>query len=145
MSTEKVKVLIKKLYPDALLPKRAHKTDAGWDLTANLVRKKGLFLYEYKFGIALEIPDGYEGQIRARSSVFTTGLILSNGVGTIDACYRGEISAVFWKIPFFGKPYKKGERCCQIIFKEVPDVVIKEAKKLSDTERGNGGYGSTGK
>ena len=93
----------------------------------------------------MEIPEGYEGEIRPRSSVHKTGMILSNCVGTIDSGYRGEIMAVFWKIPFIGKPYKVGDRIMQILIKPVPDVKFMEAETLSKTERGTGGYGSTGR
>lgn len=140
-----MKVFFKKLHPAAVEPKQAKRGDAGFDLTATWVKRIGLFKYQYGTGIALEIPEGFEGEIRPRSSVHKTGMILSNCVGTIDAGYRGEIMAVFWKIPFIGKPYKAGERIMQILIKHVPKVKYIEADKLSETERGTGGYGSSGR
>ena len=138
-------VLVKKLFSEARIPRKAHDDDAGWDLYANSIRKVGFLRYEYGSGIAIEMPKGYEAQVRARSSIFTTGFILSNGMGTIDAGYRGEIKAVFWKIPFIGKPYKIGERFCQLVFKEVPEIKLKKVKELNESSRGEGGYGSTGR
>lgn len=139
-----MKVFFKKLHPDAVEPKQAKKGDAGFDMTATWVKRINLFKYQYGTGIAMEIPEGYEGEIRPRSSVHKTGMILSNSPGTIDSGYRGEIMAVFWKIPFFGKPYRPGDRIMQILIKPVPKVKFVEAEKLSETERGTGGYGSSG-
>lgn len=141
----KIKIKTKKLFSDSVLPKQAKKGDAGFDMTATSVERIGLFKYRYGTGIAMEIPEGYEGEIRPRSSVHKTGMILSNCVGTIDSGYRGEIMAVFWKIPFIGKPYQVGDRIMQILIKPVPDVKFMEAEKLSETDRGTGGYGSTGR
>lgn len=140
-----MKIKFKKLNKEAIQPKQGKPDDAGFDLTATWVKRIGLFKYQYGTGIAMEIPKGFEGEIRPRSSVHKTGMILSNCVGTIDAGYRGEIMAVFWKIPFIGKPYKAGERIMQILIKHVPQVNYIESDTLSETERGEGGFGSTGK
>ena len=141
----KIKIKTKKIHPESVLPKQAKRGDAGYDMTATSVERIGLFKYRYGTGIAMEIPEGYEGEIRARSSVHKTGMILSNCVGTVDSGYRGEIMAVFWKIPFIGKPYKVGDRIMQILIKPVPAVKYEVAETLSKTDRGTGGYGSTGK
>lgn len=140
-----MKIKFKKLVVWAVAPKQAKKGDAGFDMTATSVERIGLFKYRYGTGIAMEIPEGYEGEIRPRSSVHKTGMILSNCVGTIDSGYRGEIMAVFWKIPFIGKPYQVGDRIMQILIKPVPDVKFMESETLSKTERGTGGYGSSGR
>ena len=140
-----MKIKFKKLVEGAVAPKQAKKGDAGYDMTATSVERIGLFKYRYGTGIAMEIPEGYEGEIRPRSSVHKTGMILSNCVGTIDSGYRGEIMAVFWKIPFIGKPYQVGDRIMQILIKPVPDVKFMESETLSKTERGTGGYGSSGR
>ena len=140
-----MKIKFKKLVDGAVAPKQAKKGDAGFDMTATWVKRINMFKYQYGTGIAMEIPEGYEGEIRPRSSVHKTGMILSNCVGTIDSGYRGEIMAVFWKIPFIGKPYQIGDRIMQILIKPVPDVKFMEAETLSKTERGTGGYGSSGR
>lgn len=140
-----MKIKYKLLSDTAVPPKQGKKGDAGFDMTATSVKRIGLFKYQYGTGIALEIPEGYEGEVRPRSSVHKTGMILSNCVGTIDSGYRGEIMAVFWKIPFIGTRYKVGDRIMQILIKEVPAVEYVEVTDLSKTDRGEGGFGSTGK
>lgn len=126
-------------------PKQGHSGDAGFDLYATRCERIGLFKYRYGTGIALEIPKGYEGQLRPRSSIHKTGMILANSPGTIDAPYRGEIMAVFWKIPFIGKIYEVGDRICQLVIKAVPQIEYVETETLSETDRGNAGFGSTGR
>lgn len=140
-----MKVKFKKLDTNSVAPFQANPGDAGFDLTVSYVKKIGLFKYEYGSGIAVEIPKGFEGQVRSRSSIHKTGLILSNGIGTIDSGYRGEIKAVFWKIPFIGKKYAIGERFCQLVINSIPKVEYIEKEELSESERGTGGYGSSGK
>lgn len=134
-----------RLDPGALAPTRACAGDAGFDLFVTRVRRIGLLKVEYGFGVALEIPEGYEGEIRPRSSVHKLFTMLSNSPGTIDSGYRGEIKAVFYCLPFLSKTYKVGERACQILIKPVPEVRYVEAAELSASERGSGGYGSTGR
>lgn len=140
-----MKIRFKKLHPAAKIPKQAHQGDAGFDITATSVKRIGLFKYQYGTGLAMEIPNGYEGECRPRSSIHKTFMLLSNSPGTIDAGYRGEIMAVFYAIPFISKPYKIGERIFQLLIKPVPAVEYVEADELSETERGSGGYGSTGR
>lgn len=140
-----MKIRFKLLHPAAVIPKQARRGDAGFDITATSVKRIGLFKYQYGTGLAMEIPEGYEGECRPRSSIHKTFMLLSNSPGTIDAGYRGEIMAVFYAIPFISKPYKVGERIFQLLIKPVPAVEYVEADKLSETERGTGGYGSTGR
>lgn len=140
-----MKIKFKKLIPEAEKPERIYKGDAGFDFRATSVKRIGWFKWLYGTGIAVEIPKGYEGEVRSRSSIHQTGMILSNGVGTIDAGYRGEIMAVFWKIPFVGKKYEVGERIFQMIIKSVPKIEYIETDELSMTQRGTGGYGSSGR
>lgn len=139
-----MKVKIKRLTENSVIPTYAKDLDAGLDLTVTSV-KKSLFRVEYGFGIAIQPPQGYFVDIRPRSSVWKTRMLLSNGCGTGDAGYTGEYKAVFWKIPFLSKPYKIGERAVQIIIKRFEKVEFEEVEELSKTERGSGGYGSTGK
>lgn len=141
----KITIKFKRLDELAKAPKQGHPGDAGFDLYATSRERIGLFKYRYGTGIAVEIPEGYEGQARPRSSIHKTGMILCNSVGTVDAPYRGEIMAVFWKIPFIGKIYEVGDRICQLVIKPVPEVEYVETDELSETSRGNGGFGSTGR
>lgn len=141
---------IKKLHPNAVVPKYAKPGDAGMDLTATSVeinQNKAIV----GFGIATEIPAGYVGLIFPRSSVHKTDFRLTNSVGVIDSGYRGEIRAVFDIVGtrLDGESdawdYKVGDRCAQIIIMPYPRVEFATVDKLSTTERGDGGYGSTGK
>lgn len=130
------------------MPKKGSAQAAGYDLTA-VSRKwnEEYGVWEYGTGIAIEIPEGYEGEIRARSSIYKTGLILSNGVGTIDSDYRGEIMAKFYESDIIGggTPYNVGDRIAQLLIKPVESPEFVEVSELSDTQRGEGSYGSTGK
>lgn len=139
-----MKIRFKKCHPAAVMPKRATTGAAGFDLTAVSENwKDGCVIYDT--GIAVEIPAGYVGLLLQRSSVYKTGLSLCNAVGVCDADFRGSISFVF-RIGYGpSQPYKIGERIGQIVFVPIPDVELVEASELSETERGTGGYGSTGK
>ena len=99
-------------------------------------------------GIAVAIPDGWEGQIRCRSSLGKKGMIMPNGVGTIDSDYRGELMVLATWIGQ-GEEFlvNKGERIAQLLFAQVPTVKFIEMKydELGITERGIGGFGSSGK
>lgn len=143
-------IRFRKLTPEAVKPTKATGYSAAFDLTANKVTidttADGLVRYTVHTGIAVEIPEGYYGDLRSRSSVCKTGLILSNGCGVIDADYRGEIKAVFYLTSHDGAAaYEAGERCLQLLISPVPDVEFEEADELTVTLRGEGGYGSTGK
>ena len=144
-----MQIRFKKLHHAAVMPKRATDGAAGFDLTAVSVKYGDGGKVFYDTGIAVEIPAGYVGLLFQRSSVYKTGLSLCNAVGVCDADYRGSISFVF-RITGFGKdqgvtPYKVGDRIGQIVFVPIPEVELVEADRLSETARGTGGYGSTGK
>jgi dUTP pyrophosphatase len=145
-----MKVKIKKLHPDAVLPKYGKPGDAGIDLTATEIEFKELtdsfpLIAVVKFGISIEIPKGYVGLLFPRSSVFKTNAILSNSVGVVDSGYRGEIMANFLtdEPETFG--YKVGDRAIQLIILPYPQIEFEEVEELEITERGDGGFGSTGK
>jgi dUTP pyrophosphatase len=141
-----MKVKIKKLSPNAVIPSYAKPGDAGMDLTAiemNIVEENGYGYIEYKTGLAFEIPEGYVGLIFPRSSISKTGMILSNSVGVIDAGYRGEVSFRFKWIAGTTH-YKTGEKVGQLIILPYPQIEFEEGE-LSSTDRGEGGFGSTGK
>ena len=134
----------KKLSSDAVAPKKAHPTDAGFDLAPVKIESCGA-LVKCSFGLAVEIPEGYTGLIFPRSSIYKTGWRLSNCVGVIDSCYRGEIKAFFDVLDNEQEGYKAGERCCQLVLVKLPEVELVESDELTPSERGMGGFGSTGR
>ena len=151
-----MKVKIKKLYKDSALPTKAHTTDAGYDLYAHSKSYDDDGNVVYGSGVAMEIPQGYVGLVFPRSSNAKKDLILSNSVGVIDSGYRGEISFKFKPSNVIEKPdlaympesiskYEIGERIGQIIIMPYPEIEFVEVDELSDSERGDGGYGSSGK
>ena len=151
-----MEVKIKKLYEDSILPTKAHATDAGYDLYAHSKSYDDDGNVVYGSGIAMEIPQGYVGLVFPRSSNAKKDLILSNSVGVIDSGYRGEILFKFKPSSVIEKPdlayipesiakYEIGERIGQIIIIPYPYIEFVEVDELSDSERGIGGYGSSGK
>lgn len=150
-------VKVKKLVPDAVLPKKAHKDDAGYDLVAvsRVFDENGAVVYGT--GLAFEIPEGYVGLVFPRSSVAKKDVILTNCVGVIDAGYRGELTAKFKPVQKIERGvstigirngfnrYDVGDRIAQIVFMKLPDVQLVESDELGESERGTGGYGSSGK
>ena len=138
-----MKVKIKKVHPDAVIPSYAKSGDAGLDLVATTIISETLGSITYGLGIALEIPEGFVGLVFPRSSIRKTNLQLSNSVGVIDSGYRGEIQATFKRSGVYA--YAVGDRICQIMIIPHPPIEFEEADELSDTERGEGGFGSTGK
>jgi dUTP pyrophosphatase len=138
-----MKVKIKKLNPDAIIPTYAKTGDAGMDLVITEIKGETEWDISYGFGISMEIPEGFMGLVFPRSSIRKTDLILSNSVGVIDSGYRGELQATFKKTG--GAVYKVGERGAQIIIIPHPTIEFEEVEELTNTERGEGGFGSTGK
>ena len=140
-----VLIKVKKLSTDAIIPSYAKMGDAGMDLTITREIENTSFSVSYGFGIAMEIPKGYVGLVFPRSSVRNQELLLSNCVGVIDSGYRGEIQATFKKTNGLDSlKYKVGERGAQIIILPYPKIYMTEVPELSETERGTGGFGSTG-
>ena len=141
-----MKVKIKKLHPNAVKPKYAKESDAGMDLVATEIISNTTFQVTYGIGLAIEIPDGMVGLIFPLSSIRNTELTLSNSVGVIDAGYRGELQATFNKLNGFESvAYKVGDRVAQIVIVPHPIVQFVEVDELSESKRGDGGFGSTGK
>lgn len=141
-----MEVKIKKLIPEAVIPSYAKPGDAGMDLvaTSKTVDSNGNTVYGT--GIAIEIPEGHVGLIFPRSSNSKTDLYLTNHVGVIDSGYRGEIMFKFRAVKsVFPKEYVVGDKVGQIIIMPYPAVQFVEVDELSSTERGEGGFGSTGK
>lgn len=137
-----MQVKIKRLTDKAILPTKAHATDAGYDLYATSCHYEDGMLH-YGTGVAVEIPAGYVGLVFPRSSIANTQLTLSNSVGVIDSGYRGEIKAKFRKGGTRG--YNVGDRIAQLIIIPYPEVTFVEVDVLSDSDRGEGGYGSSGR
>jgi dUTP pyrophosphatase len=142
-----MQVKVKKLSENAVVPKYAKAGDAGLDLVATS--------YEYVNGrhvygtdLAIEIPEGYVGLIFPRSSICKYDLRLTNSVGVIDSGYRGEIKFQFENAGFeFSNmlKYKIGDRIGQLLILPYPQIELVEAEELSTTERGEGGFGHSGK
>ena len=126
------------------MPTKAHTTDAGCDLYATSKEYDECGCVVYGTGIAVEIPQGYVGFVFPRSSIARTGLALSNAVGVIDSGYRGEVMAKFRRVQIPAEEYKVGERIAQLVVMPYPEVNFEEVAELSVSDRGVGGYGSSG-
>lgn len=142
-----MEVKIVRLRPDAVLPLYQTRGAAAMDIAAALDEPVTLAPGERTViptGFAIELPSGYEAQIRARSGLsLKHGITLANAVGTIDADYRGEVGVVLANIspePFVIEP---GMRIAQMVVARYEQVNWQEVEALTDTERGAGGYGST--
>jgi dUTP pyrophosphatase len=141
-----MKLLFKKLVPEAVKPKFGKPGDAGADLVATSIDFSRDNQVVYGTGLAVEIPEGMVGLVFPRSSIRNYEMVLSNSVGVIDSGYRGEIMATF----LIGKPhnpdkiYKVGDRIAQLVIVPVPLITYVETQELSETNRGTGGHGSTG-
>ena len=142
-----------------MIPRYAKPGDAGLDLTAvsRTFDEDGNVVYGT--GLAFEIPEGYVGLVFPRSSLSKKDIALSNAVGVIDSGYRGEVTAKFKptnyfncyedcgrivECPHYGSIYGIGERIAQMIILPYPQIEFEEVEELSQTERADGGYGSTG-
>jgi dUTP pyrophosphatase len=162
-----MKVKIKKLNDKAVLPHKAHPSDAGFDLTATSMSVDNQGNIVYGTGLSFEIPEGYVGLLFPRSSISKKDLSLANAVGVVDSHYRGEVTFKFkaavpiWEGTcedgeselLFGDndwadivtAYEVGERIGQLIIMPYPEMEFEEVDELSSTDRGEGGFGSTGK
>ncbi len=137
----------KKIHQDAVIPSYVHEGDAGFDFTS--IEDVVLTPYERKIvktGLKVEIPIGYEMQIRPRSGIsLKTPVLIANAPGTIDSGYRGELGIIVLNNSSGEYKIKKGERIAQGVIKEVIPVIHIEVDELSETVRGEGGFGSTEK
>lgn len=166
-------IKFQKLNDKAVCPFKTYDKDFCYDVVATSCEEIAPNIYKYGIGLAFQIVrDGFKpmfGQrdyvgygfdddlstelkdvnlsidFRPRSSVWKTGMVLSNCVGTIDELYRGEVSAVFYHIMPSMPKYEVGDRIGQIKVGATYPIEFVEVDELSDTERGSGGYGSTGK
>lgn len=144
-----MEIKIKLLSENASVPSYSKDGDAGMDLKATKIINQTDYQITYGTDIAMEIPKGYVGLIFPRSSVRKYDLELSNSVGVIDSGYRGEIMATFNKtkagITHYQNLYSIGDRIMQIMILPYPQIQFNQVDELSDSERSDGGFGSTGK
>lgn len=144
----KTKLKIKKLTEHAVIPKYAKKGDAAMDLYAvDGAYNPDSDFVEYGTGLSLEIEPGYVGLLFPRSSISKTPLLQANSVGVIDSGYRGEVCVRFKRLrdDVQHLEYQAGDRIGQLMIIPYPEIEIEETDELSDSERGTGGFGSSGK
>lgn len=143
-----LKIKFKKKDEQSKLPVKGSAHAACFDVFAHSVKIERPNKMTIGLGFSTEIPVGYKGIIVPRSSISKTNWMLANSMGVIDADYRGEWMLVLkclGEMIYEPVPYGIGERCAQIYFEKIEDFEIEEVDELSDTERGEGGFGSTGK
>lgn len=153
-----MKVQIKKLYPDAHVPYRVHLSDAGADLYAYIPYYKGNLTRPIlriepgekptlvEVGFAMALPNGYEAQIRPRSGLACKqGVTVANSPGTIDASYRGKIMVGLVNLTNYPVEIQHGDRIAQMVISKVEMPEYEEVQELDETERGEGGFGSSGR
>ncbi|MBR7107463.1 MAG: dUTP diphosphatase [Lentisphaeria bacterium] len=130
-----------------LMPAKAHADDAAFDLRSRVdmvlpVRKSVVV----PAGFSIELPENYEAQIRPRSGLaLKHDLMLTNSPGTIDAGYRGEVGVIMYNGGTTEFPIRRGDRIAQMVICRLPEVKLVASEELSTTDRGSGGFGSTGK
>ena len=142
-------VKVKKVAKGAVIPTKAHATDAGFDLCCTSKEidwtKRQIVCHT---GLAFEIPEGHVGLIFPRSSVSNKPLMMANSVGVIDSGYRGEVTAKFnitGMHEIGANNYQVGDKIAQMIIIPYPEIEFEVADSLSESDRGTGGYGSTGR
>ncbi len=160
---DRIDIKIKKLSDTAKLPTQGHNTDAGWDLYADSITGSSKYGYiQINTGVAVDIPEGYVGYLFPRSSVSKTNLTLANCVGVVDTGYHGPLclrfkptgdSAIMNVFPYTGMSelrdyepdtYNIGDKCGQLIIMPIPQVNFTEVESFEESDRGEGGFGSTG-
>lgn len=148
----KVKVL--KLNDNAVVPFKTYDSDFCYDVVATSCEEVAPNVYKYGTGLAFQIIRDKEDagasfklsiDMRSRSSIWKTGMLLSNGVGTIDENYRGEVCAVLYHVMPDMPKYEVGDKIAQIKIGISPSIEFEVVAELTSTDRGTCGYGSTGK
>jgi len=138
---------VKRMYPDARLPQRATEGSTGLDLFAYIKKSARVTLGEKPklvgTGIAVEVPRGYDVQIRPRSGLSARGVVAA--FGTVDSDYRGELLVTMYTLGR-GSSFdiRHGDRIAQLVVSKLADLPVEEGEELSGTERGPQGHGSTG-
>ena len=136
-----MKIVLGKNQPE---PKYQTAGSAGFDLCATETVSLSGMVHMMNLEIACEIPQGYYGKLVVRSSMAKRGIMLAHGTGVIDSDYRGNIHAPLYSRAYGGSVVEKGERIVQLLICPVEQVEIKTVSSLSETDRGEGGFGSTG-
>lgn len=147
MNDDRIVLPIKKLDPSVELPSYAYQGDAGLDLRAN--EDATLAPHERRLvstGLAIAIPEGYAGFVQPRSGLaLKVGLSMANTPGLIDAHYRGELKVICVNLDDSEAiQITRGERIAQLVIQKVPEVTLVEVDELDSTDRGDGGFGSSG-
>lgn len=142
-----VTIKVKRLTETAKLPTKATSGSAGWDIYADKFEKvnwDNTFIIKIGTGLAFEIPQGFEIQVRPRSGLSKKGVVAV--LGTIDSDYRGEVCVLLDASRVMEKTaINYGDRIAQLVIQKIPEVEFNEVTELTETERGAGGFGSTGK
>ena len=136
----------KKVHPEAVLPAYAHASDAGMDVRSveDVVIPAGGRALVHT-GLVMLLPPGYEAQVRPRSGLaLKHGITVLNTSGTIDSGYRGEVGVILANFGSEGFAVAKGDKIAQIVVAPVTQAAIEEAYEIDETDRGAGGFGSTG-
>lgn len=152
-------VKFQKINPSAVLPKKAHSSDAAYDLVAVSFEKKDFTVVAHT-GLRMALPPGYEAEIRSRSGLSNKGIVVANSPGTMDNGYRGEVDVILasitgqapWLDGGFNKSMKcgntelrVGDRVAQLLIRKSDEVTVEEVENINeDTDRGSNGLGSTG-
>lgn len=145
-----IDVKIRKVHPNAVIPTYAHPGDAGMDVTAVAINVTDDYI-EYDTGLQFQLPSGYVMLIFPRSSNSKKDLLLANSVGVLDSGYTGNLKLRFKHISSYSHPtsneqlYDIGDRVGQIMIIPYPEINFIETEDFEDTERGSGGFGSSGK
>jgi dUTP pyrophosphatase len=158
-SPQPIEVAFELIHPGASLPEKSNDSDAGFDLRAASFEKKEFSILVHT-GLKMALPEGYEAQIRSRSGLALKGCVVVNSPGTVDAGYRGEVCVILGsttgQAPFFPDANTKnvkvgnaeltvGDRIAQMVIQPVLSVKVKQVESVDTaTERGSGGFGSTG-
>ena len=137
---------VKRINPDAALPAYQREDDAGMDLRSVdelSVPPRGRALV--RTGLVIALPPGYEAQVRPRSGLaLKSGITVLNTPGTIDSGYRGEVGVILFNTTDEPFAVRKGDRIAQLVVASVVEAQVAEVAELGETERGAGGFGSTG-
>lgn len=140
-----IPIKIKRLREGVRLPEYATDGSAGMDVYANSdLSVPGNSTMRVDCGFSVEVPEGYELQVRSRSGLAFRGLTVANSPGTIDSDYRGEIGVLLNSCDYRGHEFNVGDRVAQLVLAPVYKAAWVEVDELSETVRGEGGFGSTG-
>ena len=141
-----VKISMEKGAED-LFPAKAHPGDAAWDLRSRVdVELPVGRSVAVPTGVRMELPENFEAQVRPRSGLaLKHDLMLTNSPGTIDSGYRGEVAVIMYNAGVAPYRIRRGDRIAQMVICRLPEVVLEQSDELSESDRGTGGFGSTGK